>query len=296
MKLSSNFALSAYLFGLGGGWTMRKRSKPAVAPPEDDKAQQAGALVRGLSILRAFTPADSSLGNQELIERTGLPKATISRLTYILVSLNYLLYDDQLGRYRIGPATISLGYTGLSTSAVITMARPLMQTLADETGLAVAMGVRDGNQMIYTANCRSEHPVTLRLNVGSRLPIWRTAMGLAYLAGMVPTLRDAVVAGQIADEPHREADIRRLVATSLAAYERDGFVGSCGDWHSFINAVGVPFRPTDGSQLVAVTVGGIKDIAPPESITGYLGPKLKVLVTDLQNRLTGRDQAAPAAP
>jgi DNA-binding IclR family transcriptional regulator len=176
------------------------------------------------------------------------------------------------------------------------MARPLMQALADETGLAVAMGVRDGNQMIYTANCRSEHPVTLRLNVGSRLPIWRTAMGLAYLAGMIPEMRDAVVAGQIADEPHREADIRRLVDTSLAAYERHGFVSSCGDWHSFINAVGVPFRPTDGSQLVAITCGGIKDIAPPESLTNTLGPKLRVLVEELQNRLTGRDQTASTTP
>ncbi len=104
---------------------MRKRNKPIVAPTDQNAGQHASALVRGLQILRAFTPADASLGNQELIERTGLPKATVSRLTYTLVGLGYLIYDPALGRYRIGPATVSLGYSGLSTSAVIRLICPL---------------------------------------------------------------------------------------------------------------------------------------------------------------------------
>ncbi|WP_204280159.1 helix-turn-helix domain-containing protein, partial [Raoultella ornithinolytica] len=79
---------------------------------DEELGQHASALVRGLQILRAFTPADVTLGNQELIERTGLPKATISRLTYTLVGLGYLIYDPLLGRYSIGPATVSLGYSG----------------------------------------------------------------------------------------------------------------------------------------------------------------------------------------
>ena len=76
-----------------------------------------------------------------------------------------------LGRYSIGPATVSLGYSALSSSPVVHMARPLMQELADQTGAAVALGTRDGLEMVYLANCRSMCPVSLRLNVGSRLPL-----------------------------------------------------------------------------------------------------------------------------
>src|SRR6266571_2034005 len=43
------------------------------------------ALARGLDVLRAFTPNEGLLGNQEIVTRTGLPKATVSRLTYIYV-------------------------------------------------------------------------------------------------------------------------------------------------------------------------------------------------------------------
>ena len=266
---------------------MRKRNKPIVAPSDEELGQHASALVRGLQILRAFTPADSSLGNQELIERTGLPKATISRLTYTLVGLGYLVYDSMLGRYSIGPGTVSLGYSGLISSAVIHMAKPLMQELAFETGVAVAMGMRDGLEMVYVANCRPETPVTLRLNVGSRLPIWQTSMGLAYLAAMNEPLRQRIVDKLVEKHPADRDNILRLVEHGFESYARNGYVTSFGDWYSYINAVGVPFRPTDGSQMVAITCGGIKDLAPVEECLSSFVPKLKKLLQELQDRLTG---------
>jgi hypothetical protein len=115
------------------GQTCGRRARPADGA-EAAESQQSGGLVdpRGLEILRSFTAEDTTLGNQELIERTGLPKATVSRLTATLVSLGYLHYDTQLGRYSIGPATVSLGYSALSSSAVVHMAQPLMQSLADK--------------------------------------------------------------------------------------------------------------------------------------------------------------------
>src|SRR5690606_22704261 len=80
---------------------MRKRTKPTDGSDGADVGNAAASLTRGLEILRAFTADDATLGNQDLIERTGLPKATVSRLTYTLVGLGYLHYDETLGRYSI---------------------------------------------------------------------------------------------------------------------------------------------------------------------------------------------------
>lgn len=270
---------------------MKKRTKPSSLDLDKDSAQVSSALVRGLEILRSFTPNDISLGNQDLIDRTGLPKATVSRLTLTLVNLGYLNYDENLGRYSIGPATISLGYSGLSANAVVYMAMPLMRKLAEKTGVAVAMGLREQREMVYVANARSENPVSLRLNVGSRLPIWRTAMGLSYYAGMEETQRESLLEQMLAAEPEQAEKIRRLTSTALEDFERDGFVASCGDWYSYINAVGVPFRPTDGTQLVAITCGGITDIAPRDVCYSEIGPALKQLTIELQERLVGKLEA-----
>lgn len=274
---------------------MRKRTLPAEGTEAPETGNSAASLTRGLEILRAFTAGDSTLGNQDLIERTGLPKATVSRLTATLVSLGYLHYDSQLGRYSIGPATVSLGYSALSSNAVIHIAKPLMQDLADRSGVAVALGTRDGLEMVYLANCRSLSPVSLRLNVGSRLPIWRTAMGLAYLAEMRAEIRDAVVKQLIEDTPDQETRIRTAVADALEGYKARGFVGTYGAWYSYINAVGVAFRPTDGSPLVAITCGGIVDIIPKDVCIKTVGPDLVRMVETMRNRLAGRPDPIPGA-
>ncbi|WP_421697647.1 IclR family transcriptional regulator [Ancylobacter sp.] len=274
---------------------MRKRTKPAEGGEAGEGSNPAASLTRGLEILRAFTADDGTLGNQDLLERTGLPKATVSRLTATLVNLGYLTYDETLGRYSIGPATVSLGYSALSSNPVIYMARPLMQELADKTGAAVALGTRDGLEMVYLANCRSMSPVTLRLNIGSKVPICRTAMGLAYLAEMKPPIRASVLEQVSAVEKDRAA-LAALVDKSVRDYERDGFVSVFGTWHSYINAVGVAFRPTDGSPLVALTCGGIVDLLPQELCRDVVGPELVRLTQRLRARLAGEPDTAPLPP
>jgi DNA-binding IclR family transcriptional regulator len=254
-----------------------------------DSSNSAASLTRGLEILRAFTIEDATLGNQELIERTGLPKATVSRLTATLVGLGYLHYDDALGRYSIGPATVSLGYSALSSNAVIHLARPLMQELADKTGAAVALGTRDGLEMVYLANCRPNSPVSLRLNVGSRLPIMRTAMGLAYLAEMKPQIRDAVVKQLVeADLDHAER-VTKVFEDAMRQREATGFVAGFGVWYSYINAIGIAFRPTDGSPLIALTCGGIVDILPRERCLEEVAPALLQLTARLRAQLAGTE-------
>lgn len=266
---------------------MRKRTKLADKSDTVETANSAATLTRGLAILRSFTARDSTLGNQDLIERTGLPKATISRLTSTLVGLGYLHYDEPLGRYSIGPATVSLGYSALSSSAVIHMARPLMQQLADETGAAVALGMRDGLEMVYAANCRSMAPVSLQLNVGSRLPIWRTAMGLAYLADMDQKMRKHLVLEMVSAEPASKRKINDLVDQALVDKSQRGFVTIFGAWYSYINAVGVSFQPKDGSPRIALTCGGIVDILPKAACLESVGPQLVNLVSRLDTLLAG---------
>jgi DNA-binding IclR family transcriptional regulator len=229
---------------------------------EETGPNSAASLTRGLEILRAFGPGDSTLGNLDLIERTGLPKATVSRLTYALVRLGYLRYDENLGRYSIGAATVSLGYSALRSMPIVHIAQPILQDLADETGVAAAIGTRDGLEMIYLANCRSMGPVTLQLNVGSHLPIWRTAMGLAYMAAMNLSKRQEILGSLVASDPENETQIRKNVEGAVSSFVKDGFVGTYGTWYSYINAIGIAFRPEDGSPLVGLTCGGIVDVLP----------------------------------
>lgn len=265
---------------------MRKRAKSG-SGEEGDSLGYSTALVRGLQILRAFRPGDNSLGNLELMERTSLPKATVSRLTYTLAGLGYLIYDEVLGRYRLGTAAVSIGYSALSSNAIIHVSRPLMQQLAHDTGAAVALAARDQAEMVYLSNCRSESLVTLRLNIGSRLPLWKTGMGLAYLVGLSDDERlELKERFAWAEQGDRRA-IDRLLDKALAEYAQSGYITAFGTWHSYIRAVGVPFRPRDGSPPLAFTCGGIAEIVDEEAARERIGPALVKLVSTLEATLNG---------
>ena len=115
---------------------------PASALPEVDR-QFATTLARGLGILRCFTSAEPALGNKEISTRTRLPKATISRLTYTLTKLGYLRQEKQSRKYQLGPAAVTFAYPVLASLRIRQIARKLMQSLADYSGGAVAMGMCD---------------------------------------------------------------------------------------------------------------------------------------------------------
>ena len=100
----------------------RKRDTTIERPPrpgpghngQPGDRQFVTALARGLDVLRAFRPGEAMLGNQEIAERTGLSKPTISRLTHTLLELGYLTYSARSGRYQLGPGVLALGYATIA--------------------------------------------------------------------------------------------------------------------------------------------------------------------------------------
>ncbi|VVP45759.1 hypothetical protein PS850_05141 [Pseudomonas fluorescens] len=82
-----------------------------------DDRQFAVTLARGLEIQHCFTARVPQPGNAELVARTGMPKATISRFTYTLVRMGYLRINRLNNKYQLGPAVLSLGYPLLASPA-----------------------------------------------------------------------------------------------------------------------------------------------------------------------------------
>ena len=107
----------------GTEWLARARDGggPSGSPQRD--RQFVEALARGLEVLRAFAPNQVLLGNQEIARATGLPKPTVSRLTYTLTKLGYLTYSDRLGKYQLGAPALALGYAVLSNMGIRQLAQ-----------------------------------------------------------------------------------------------------------------------------------------------------------------------------
>ncbi len=232
------------------------------------------ALERGLDVLRVFDGDDFMLGNKEISERTGLPRPTVSRMTHTLLKLGYLEYVNKFEKYQLGPSCFSLGYRAMMSIETRDVARPFMQELADYTQTSVSLGAGEGMSMMYIENCRGKATLTLNLSVGSRLPILRTAMGLAYFVGLSPAKREEMIRLFQEKNPEELKQCQCYIDMALEQYKNFGFVVNIGTWNKNINAVGIPVVSQITGKVKAITCGGASFLITEDMIRKDFGEKL----------------------
>lgn len=247
------------------------------------------ALARGLELMRCYGDAAEYLGNAELAKRTGIPRPTVSRLTATLTHLGYLIYVPQLERYRLGPRVLDLGYRYLASEGVGSIARPLMQELADATDCFIALGVAEGAQMTYTQTCQGPGPLILRMGTGSRVLMGHTAIGRAFLAALPEAQRRSYCDLIQRDEPSEWPHIERALERAHREYERFGFCVAESEWARDISSVGVPLVLENEHRVVAFNCSGSSLRLGYQILTENLGPRLRDMVAQVRALVEGSD-------
>ena len=234
--------------------TMSPIHLPGLVNPHDLSADRQFSmnLARGMEVLRAFTLADPLLGNREISDRTGLPKPTVSRLTYTLTLLGYLSRVEGLQKYRLGSGVLSLGYPLLANMHVRQIARPIMEKLARETGCSVNLGMRDRINVVYVDTCRVDQGNVYQPDIGSTRQLLSTAIGRALILACPPPEREAILNRLKVEDPKRfAAEIPQWEAEQSAFAER-GYCYSRGDWRKDIHAVAAPIRQAAREEPLAL--------------------------------------------
>lgn len=264
---------------------------PDLADHHEADRQFITALARGLEVIRCFEPGDGLLGNQEIAERTGLPKATVSRITYTLSALGYLDFLPKWSKYQLGAPVLSLGYAFLNNFGLRSLARPHMQALADRFNCAVGLGARDRLSILYVDLRRGPGTLTLRLDVGSRLPIPRSTTGWAYVAGLPEEEREALSKAIERRHPELWSQAKEGIRDACEQYDANGFVLGQGVFEKTINTVAAPFISPDRSSVFVFNITGSSVELTPKVMKSDAGPRLLSLLqnvtTDLMRRGPG---------
>jgi DNA-binding IclR family transcriptional regulator len=246
------------------------------------------ALARGLEILRAFRPEEVQLGNIEIAKRTGIPKGTVSRLTYTLTTFGYLRYSEVTGMFSIGPGILALGYPVLVNNAIHLIARPLMEKLALETDSAVGFGVRDGAYVIHLEYAKGTTAAIRDIAAGFRVALAGSATGWACLAGMRPDERTAAlkqIRGELGDKEFRAFETK--LKKAMKEVWDQGFCISFGDVDPAFNAVAAPFMHEGRRESYVLNCIGPGYLFKRERMVKEVGPRLMRLTEELRRRSSG---------
>ena len=239
------------------------------------------ALARGLEVLRAFDSMNLLLGNKEIAERTGLPPSSVSRLTATLTALGYLKHHAALNRYEISASVLALGYVGVRDLNVRTVARPLIAEFAEWGKLNVGLGMPDRDTMLYIEACRGAGNLHHRLDVGSRVPMTTSAMGLAYLSSVSDASLEPLIEKLAKQEP--EAALRARIEQARESIVAEGFC--IASWRSGIIAAAVPLASASGDASFVLNCGGPQFMLSRERMRTEMGPRMVAVASHIQSLL-----------
>jgi DNA-binding IclR family transcriptional regulator len=195
-------------------------------------------LDKAVSILRAVAEEPATLA--DLVERTGLPRATAHRLAVALEGHRLVRRTDE-GTWAPGPALAELGRGGPDLAD---LAERHLVTLRDASGESAQFYVRDGAARVCIAAAERAHGLRDTVPVGARLPL--TAGSAAH----------ALLAFAPADEVTPLLPAASFTARTLLDVRRRGWAHSIAEREAGVASLSAPVHDGTGGVLGAVSISG----------------------------------------
>lgn len=253
---------------------MSTRAYPQPAGEGAPRGDRNRSLERGIAILQAFRPGADLLGNGDLAERTGLSRATVSRLAQTLVDSGMLEHDRRHRAYRLAAPVLSLAHAMRSGSPVLQLASPWMRDEAEQRKINVGLAVADGDEMVYLESVRYSRRVAWRNVVaGQRVPMELTSLGRAWLAAAPDASRRNLMARWRERRTSGWSTLSREIDAAIASVGQRGYCWA--SWQPQVVALAAPVIVAD-HPIYVLNMSVTGDAEPNEVVDRLCDPLLRL--------------------
>ncbi|KVD05940.1 IclR family transcriptional regulator [Burkholderia ubonensis] len=217
------------------------------------------SLEKGLNVLRAFSAKRRTMTLAEVAEAAAMTKSSAQRMVYTLEKLGYIRKHPVTRRYQLTPRVMRIGFNYLAADTLIDVANPFLSELTNMTGETSNLTEPDDDEMVYVARFVSTKFVPIHMPIGSRIPMYCTGSGRAFLSALPPgEARDRLC--QMAREPFTPRTVTALddLVVLLDDARRNGYATNqeelfIGDMSIAAPVLGNQGRPVAAVHVVAPT-------------------------------------------
>lgn len=239
------------------------------------------SLERGLAILRCFKPGLGALGNAEIVERTGLPKATVSRLTKTLVNSGFLRREPTTNAFKLSFSVLSLAHAVMLDSRVAHEALPLMEQFGVEKSVNVGLSTADGLDMVYLHVVHGDPERHFsRIEPGHRKAIEANAIGRAYLGGLSVDQYQKTLEQIKARHESGWPEIAQQIDLARRQVESLGYCART--WDHGTQSVAMPLVLHEGAFVINVSFS--TKVYSAEAVAAELAPRLLEIGVEIKRR------------
>jgi IclR family transcriptional regulator, KDG regulon repressor len=213
---------------------------------------------RTLAALEALGDELGGLGVTDLGRRLGVDKSTAHRLLGTMAARGFVRLNPHTQRYQLGLRLVALGAIAARGVDLTDVARPVIETLRDETGEATSLAVYSEGEAIFLAKATSDRALTVNHGVGTRMPAHCSALGKVLLAGhRDPEEFDRVIAQRgLAPNTPRSISDAEVLRHHLKMVTARGWALDDEEFALGLRCMAAPVRDAAGDVVAAVGLSG----------------------------------------
>lgn len=213
------------------------------------------SLIRGITILEAFTSRKQSWGIRELSRALGIDAATIYRLVSTLAKRGYLEQNADTQKYHLGPKVVQLAANYSTQNTLIEISLRLFAKYEKAFPYNFYLGIMRAHEIIYIAVYESRGPLKITTEPGQSVNVYGSALGKLLLAHE----SDSFIKRSLAEKP-----IERITPMTVAnekslmkqirEIRKQGYAVNRGEIYEEIAAVATPILGPDGSVIAGLSL------------------------------------------
>ncbi|MFC0526651.1 IclR family transcriptional regulator [Phytohabitans kaempferiae] len=218
-------------------------------------AEPPSAVEKVLLVLDAVT---TERRLSDICRATGLPLSTAHRILNELVAAGWVRQDHDRG---YAPHTRLLGLAGrlINKGGHAELVRHAIQRLNEITGYTIHLGVRQGDQVLYTEKLDGQRAYQMRSYIGQAVHLHSTGMGKAILACLPEPEVTAIAArtGLPAMTPATITDPAGLMA-HLAQIRARGWAWDDGENEQHTRCIAAAVLDDGGVPVAGISISGLE--------------------------------------
>ncbi|OMF79276.1 IclR family transcriptional regulator [Paenibacillus glucanolyticus] len=211
-------------------------------------------LGRAIDILFVLAESGSTLTVSEIAEKVGIPDSTAYRFIQTLIKNGFV---ERKGRGQIG---LGLRIFDLARSLsqqierdLLTVARPIMEALSDDTGETTVLFIRSGSKAICIEHVTSKRLIRFSIESGRVLPLASGASGKSLLAFESERVLKEML--KLFGEKQSE-ETRLQLVKELEAIREQGYSLTLGEVDSDVFAIAAPIFDPQQNIMASLSVAG----------------------------------------
>jgi IclR family pca regulon transcriptional regulator len=242
------------------------------------------SFARGLSIITCFDADNPVMTLSEIAERVNLSRAAARRFLLTLENLGYVSLDGR--NFQLTAKVLDLGYGYLSSLSLPEIAQPHLEVLASKVHESASASVLDGTDIVYVARVPIRRIMSVKINIGTRMPAHATSMGRVMLAGLAtPNLKAMISNLEIPKYTRNTITSKSLLLQEINKVKTQGWSINDQELEYGLRSIAVPIFNKTEEIIASINISTTAQSNSLESMEATFLPELKLTAKKISDDL-----------